>query len=103
MEVVELIWEEIKKDPDGFESPVIHAVKAYAQEKSVTRSEKYQSMNAGVSVETVFEVRQEGWEETRHTVNGKPEYARKIKAGEWKYDIIRAYKIGKSKIEVVCG
>lgn len=103
IDTIRLIWEEIGKDDDGFPKNIEHTVDAYCQEKSVTRMEAYESMRAGVSVQAVFQIRQEDWEETRHTVDGKPEYARKAEHDGHRYDIIRTYKTGKSKIEVICG
>ena len=103
VDTIKLIWEEVGKDADGFPQNTEHAVDAYCQEKSVTRLEAYESMRAGVSVQAVFQIRQEDWEETRHTVDGKPEYARKAEHDGHRYDIIRTYKTGKSKIEVICG
>lgn len=100
---IKLIWEEIGKDDDGFSENEEHAINAYCKEKSVTRTEAYESMRAGVSVQAVFEIRQEDWEETRHIVDGRTEYARKVEYDGRKYDILRTYKTGKSKIEVICG
>ena len=77
IDTIRLIWEEIGKDEDGFEKNEEVSIDAFCKEKSVTRMEAYESMRAGVSVQAVFEIRQEDWEETRHIVNGKPEYARK--------------------------
>lgn len=103
IDTIKLIWEEPEKDGDGFEQNRDHATEAYYKEKSITRAEAYESMRAGVSVQAIFEIRQEDWEETRHIVDGKPEYARKVEHDGRRYDIKRTYKIGKSKIEVICG
>ena len=102
--MVKLTWEEMTKDGDGFPKAVAHTVEACVlKEKSITRAETYDSMRAGVSVKTTLEIRQEDWEETRHLVNNKPEYARKAYYDGCEYDIVRNYKVGKSKIEIVCG
>ena len=103
IDTIRLIWEEIGKDEDGFEKNEEVSIDAFCKEKSVTRMEAYESMRAGVSVQAVFEIRQEDWEETRHIVNGKPEYARKAEHDGRRYNIVRTYKAGKAKIEVVCG
>ena len=103
IDTIRLIWEEIGKDEDGFEKNAEVSIDAFCKEKSVTRMEAYESMRAGVSVQAVFEIRQEDWEETRHIVNGKPEYARKAEHDGCRYDIVRTYKTGKAKIEVICG
>lgn len=103
IDTISLIWEEISKDQDGFEKIKEVSVDAYCKEKSVTRAEAYASMQAKVSVQAVFQIRQEDWEETRHIVEGKPEYARKAEHDGRRYDIVRTYKTGKSMIEVICG
>lgn len=103
IDTIRLIWEEIGKDEDGFEKNEEVSIDAFCKEKSVTRMEAYESMRAGVSVQAVFEIRQEDWEETRHIANGKPEYARKAEHDGRRYNIVRTYKAGKAKIEVVCG
>ncbi len=103
IDTIRLIWEEIGKDEDGFEKNEEVSIDAFCKEKSVTRMEVYESMRAGVSVQAVFEIRQEDWEETRHIANGKPEYARKAEHDGRRYNIVRTYKAGKAKIEVVCG
>ncbi|HJA20713.1 MAG TPA: hypothetical protein H9959_12605 [Candidatus Mediterraneibacter ornithocaccae] len=103
IDTLKLIWEEVGKDGDGFEKRTKHAIKVYCQEKSVTRMEAYESMRAGVSVQAVFEIRQEDWELTRHVIDGKTEYARKVEHDGSRYDIQRTYKTGKAKIEVICG
>ena len=99
---IKLIWEEIGKDADGFPQNKEHAIEAYCQQKSVTRIEAYESMRAGVSIQVIFEIRQEDWEETRHILDGNLEYARQVEYEGRRYDIQRTYKIGKSKIEVMC-
>lgn len=101
---VKLIWEEVGKDGDGFPKKEAHSIDVcLLREKSVVRTEVYDSMRAGVSVKTVLEIRQEDWEETKHLVDNKPEYARKASLNGCEYDIVRTYKVGKSKIELVCG
>lgn len=102
IDTIRLIWEEIGKDEDGFPKTIRHDVECFASEKSVTRAETYESMRAGVSVKTVFSLRQEAWESTRHIVDGKPEYARKVECDGCIYYIVRAFKKGKSKVEVSC-
>ena len=103
METVKLIWEEISKDKEGFPKRCKNEKEAYAFEKSVSRQEEYSSKNAGVTVKTVLEIRQEEWEETRHLVNGKPEYARKAIFDGYEYNIIRTWKRGKATRELICG
>ena len=103
MDTLELVWETITKDKDGFPISKSQKYEAYCREKSVKRQEAYESMRAGVKVEAVFEIRQEDCEQTRHTVNGKTEYARKVEHDGRVYEIKRTYKTGKAKMEVICG
>ena len=100
--IVELIWSEITKNENGFPVEQYHSIQAYGKEKSATRSEVYEAMRAGVDVKTVLEVRQEDWEQTRHLVDGKPEYARKVKLSGCEYRIVSGYKKGKATIELTC-
>ncbi len=99
---IKLVWEEIKKDEDGFPVTREHEIDAYAKERSITRAETYESMRAGVRVRIILEIRPEDWERTRHIVNKKVEYARKVKVDGCEYDIIRAYKKGKASVELTC-
>lgn len=103
IETLKLIWKIAGKDEDGFPEEEQHEVDAYYEEKSVTRQEAYESMRAGIKVEAIFEIRQEDWEETRHSVDGHIEYAREVEHDGRAYEIKRTYKKGKSKIEVICG
>lgn len=102
--MVELIWESLEKDEDGFPQNKKHSINVHVlEEKSITRAEAYDSMRAGVSVKTVLVIRQEDFEDTRHMIDKKAQYARKAIYKDSEYDIIRTYKVGKSKIEIVCG
>ena len=103
METAILIWEDIVKDKEGFPISDPHETETYAEEKSATRTEVYEALRTGVDVKTILEIRQEDWEATRHIVDGKPEYARKIKFDGCTYDIIRAYRKGKATVELTCG
>lgn len=98
-----LILDKISKDNDGFPVSESTRIEVYAEEKSITRAEFYESMRAGVSVKTVLEVRQEDFEEAKQIVDGKKEYARKIEYDGEEYEIKRTYRTGKSKIELICG
>lgn len=97
-----LIWSETGKDKDGFPVETMHEIPVYAEEKSVTRDEFYKSMQAGVSVKIILEVRIEDFELSRHIENERTAYARKLRYNDEIYDIIRTYKPGKSKMEIVC-
>ena len=97
METVELIWEKICKNENGFPERKRCSVEVYAMEKSVTRAE-------GVNARIILKLRTDDWEASRHPgEDGKPEYARKVIYEEAEYDIIRAYKKGKSFVEITCG
>lgn len=104
METAELIWEKICKNENGFPERKRCSVEVYAMEKSVTRAESYESMRAGVNARIILKLRTDDWEASRHPgEDGKPEYARKVIYEEAEYDIIRAYKKGKSFVEITCG
>ena len=103
-EGAELIWEKICKNENGFPERKRCSVEVYAMEKSVTRAEAYESMRAGVNARIILKLRTDDWEASRHPgEDGKPEYARKVIYEEAEYDIIRAYKKGKSFVEITCG
>ena len=103
MKKAKLIWEEIKKNKNGFPEKQPESLEVYVSEKSVARQEMYEAMRAGVEVKTILVVRSEEWEETRHIVEGKPEYARKVIYDDAIYDIVRSYKTGKATVELTCG
>ncbi len=75
----------------------------FAEEKSAVRSEFYEAMRAGLSVKTTFEARQEDFELSAQETDAGKVYATKLEYDGTVYDIIRTYKKGKSKIEIVCG
>lgn len=104
--MITLIWDEIdnkKKNENGFPELIQHEVEAYAEEKSVGRTEKYEAMRSGIDVSIIFSVRVEDWEMTRHIEAGKPAYARKVLVDGCEYKIIRAFKKEKARIELTCG
>ena len=98
----ELIWEEEKKDSDGFPSTERRSVPAILTEKSIKRAESYEALRTGIALTAVFTARQEDWENTRHQNNGRPAYAEKVIVDEAEYEIVRTYKTGRSMIEIVC-
>ncbi len=99
---IKLIIVKTKKDQDGFPVSKECEVTVFAEEKSVTRTEMYESMKAGVTVKTVYELRQEDWELVRRMADKR--CVEKVKDfDENIYRIIRTYKVGKAKIELVCG
>lgn len=103
MEEALLIWDELSKDEDGFPVKKPKQLEVYVKEKSVRRSEKYEAMRSGISVDLVLELRIEDWERTAHVVNGKKQYAGKVQYDGCQYDIIRSWKNGKAMIELSCG
>lgn len=98
-----LIWSSKGKDKDGFPIEESHTEAIYVEEKSASRMEFYEAMRAGVDVKLTLETRQEDFELSAHDVSGKKSYARKIRYDGYTYDIIRTYKTGRSKIQLVCG
>ena len=101
---VKLLWSERTKDDDGFPVEKNEAAEVFADEKEIKRSEFYESMRSGVNVAKVMELRIEDYELSEH----RDSSGRKIYASEMEIDgeilkIIRTYKTGKSKIELICG
>lgn len=104
--MITLIWNEVdnkKKNENGFPEQARHEIEVYAEEKSVGRTEKYEAMRSGIDVSIILSVRAEDWEMTRHMEAGRPAYARKVLVDGYEYQIIRAYKNGKARIELTCG
>lgn len=98
-----LIWSSKTKDKDGFTVEDEHSVDIYVEEKSAVRMEFYEAMRAGVDIKLILETRQEDFELSAHEEHGSRCYARNIKYRGTNYEIIRAYKKGKAKIELTCG
>ena len=98
-----LVWSSKDKDADGFPIEEEHSIDIYVNEKSVTRMEFYESMRRGIDVKTVLEARQEAFELSAQEDGGKKFYARKVLYEGQTYNIIRTYKTGKAKIEMICG
>ena len=98
-----LVWSSKDKDADGFPIEEEHSIDIYVNEKSVTRMEFYESMRRGIDVKPVLEARQEDFELSAHEEGGKTFYARKVLYEGQTYNIIRTYKTGKAKIEMICG
>lgn len=99
---IKLIAVNTEKDEDGFPVEKKCEVEVYAKKKSVTRTELYESMRAGVTAKMVYEIRQEDWNRAKELSDDK--YVRKIENEDGvEHDIIRTYKVGKATIELVCG
>lgn len=98
-----LLWSSKTKDKDGFPIEEEHSVDVYVEEKSATRMEFYEAMRAGIDVKLVLETRQENFELSVHEESENRAYARKVKYEGDTYDIIRTYKTGKAKIQIICG
>lgn len=99
---IKLVITQTEKDKDGFPSQIKKMIRVFAEEKSVTRTEAYESMKAGVNVKTVYEIRQEDWEYAKKLAD-RGCIEKIIGCDEKEYKIVRTYKVGKAKIEVVCG
>lgn len=99
-----LIWSELTKDADGFPEEKDTSIDVFVEEKEIKRSEFYESMRSGVKVTKVLELRIEDYELSAHRdSSGRKQYASKIEVDGEVFSIIRTYKTGKSKIELVCG
>lgn len=91
------------KDEDGFPVEKTQETPVFVREKSAARTEYYEAMRSGISVSTVFEVRQEDYNMTAHiTENGKRAWASKIRHAGAIYDIVRTYRNDRSMIELIC-
>lgn len=99
---IKLVITKTEKDKDGFPNEIKKLIRVFAEEKSVTRTEAYESMKAGVNVKTVYEIRQEDWEYAKKLADRRG-IEKIIGYDEKEYKIVRTYKVGKAKIEVVCG
>lgn len=99
---IKLVITKIEKDKDGFPKKIKKLIRVFAEEKSVARTEAYESMKAGVNVKTVYEIRQEDWEYAKKLADRRC-IEKIIGCDEQEYKIVRTYKVGKAKIEVVCG
>lgn len=103
MTEVTLVTEATVKDKGGLPckgEPVETVV--YAKEKSVVRTEFYQGMRAGITPKATFEMRQEDYELSAMESEKGIVYASKLINEGITYGIIRAYRKGKSKVELVC-
>lgn len=98
-----LIWSSRTKDKDGFPVEEEHSKDIYVEEKSATRMEFYNAMRAGIEVKLVLETRQEDFELSVHEEDEFKAYARKVQYDGNMYDIVRTYKTGKAKIQMICG
>lgn len=99
-----LLWpEKTGKDEDGFPLEEWKEAEVYVAEKSVKRAEAYEAMRSGISVSLILEIRSEDWEMSAHMINGKKEYARKVRYDGGLYKILRTWKNGKAKVELTCG
>lgn len=101
-EEADLVYVTQQKNANGFPVEVTTKTHVYCREKSVTRTEFYDAHRAGFTLSLVLEVRQEDWELTKHTVNGKRVYATKVIFDGGAYEIVRAYRNDKSMIQLMC-
>lgn len=100
---VALVTQVAEKDPGGLPCKSEgRKTSVYAEEKSVARSEFYQAMRAGITPKMVFEVRQEDFELSAEKTDKGTVYPSKLISGGTEYSIVRAYRKGKSKIELTC-
>lgn len=90
------------KNENGFPVETKTEYPVFVREKSVTRSEFYTALQAGVTPKTVFEMRVEDWEQSAHEANGKKAYATRVKYDGYIYEIIRAYVTNKATVELTC-
>lgn len=91
-----------EKNANGFPVEIQSSTEVFCREKSVTRTEFYDAHRAGFTIVLVLEIRQEDWELTQHTVNGRKAYATKVIFDGGAYDIVRTYKNDRSMIQLMC-
>lgn len=92
----------IGKGTNGFPVESMEEIPVWVREKSATRTEFYEALRTGITIKTVFEMRQEDFELSAHTVNEKKEYATRIQYDGCVYNIVRTYRTDRSMIEVMC-
>ena len=102
MTEVTLITEMTTKDSGGLPEKKSSEIAVYASEKSIVRTEFYEAMRSGITPKITFELRQEDFSLSGVKTKKGMVYASKLTCDGVKYDIIRTYKKGKSKIELVC-
>ena len=90
-------------DADGFNADVAVEYEIFVEKKSVTRSEFYMAMSAGMKPKIILSTRIENYEQTRTVVDGVAKYAEKIRYEDAVYDIIRTYEKDSAWIELMCG
>jgi SPP1 family predicted phage head-tail adaptor len=102
-DVAKLIYTTSTEDDDGFSSGEVETkIEVFVEKKSITRTEFYSAMQAGMKPQIVFSLRLEDWELSKHEVDGKVKYAEKVEYDGNAYDIIRTYEVGQT-IELICG
>ena len=69
METALLIWEETRKNENGFPEMEKKSVEVYVEKKSVTRAEEYEAMRTGIRVDMILKVRKCDWDLTEHTLS----------------------------------
>ena len=91
------------KNANGFPVEQTEQFPVYCRERSVTRTEFYDAHRAGFVISIVLEIRQEDWDQTKHTASsGKKAYATKVIFDGGTYDIVRTYRNDKSMIQLMC-
>lgn len=90
------------KNENGFPVESLERIPVYVREKSAMRMEFYEALRSGVQIKTVLEMRQEDYELSAHTVDGRKEYATQVEYGGNIYQILRTYRDGKSMVELTC-
>ena len=98
----ELVYYTDTKDADGFTIATETAISVFVTKKSVGRQEKYLAMQSGINPTIIFEMLEDEWELSKHTVDGKYRYADAIRYDTQLYPFIKEYT-AKGVTEVVCG
>lgn len=102
-DVINLIVVTQGKNENGFPAETETKFEVYADKKSVSRSEFYQSMQVGTTATAVFDTRICDFEEsTVIDENGIKHEATRVEHDSKKYNIIRTYSKDGEMLEITC-
>ena len=102
-EIMNLIVVTQSKDGDGYPTESETLFEAYANKKSVVRSEFYQSLQSGNTATAVFETRVCDFDEATVTdSNGTKHKPTRIEHEGDRYNIIRSFSKDDEMLEITC-
>ena len=98
-----LLYKSKETDSDGFDIDTVERYEVYVDVKSVKRAEFYAAMQAGMNPTISMSTRTEEYEQTKHIVNGRAQYAQYFVYDDAEYKILRSYDTGNGMIELTLG